>query len=84
MDSGVTSTELLEMAALEALDPPIEDRIDVGFAQTMALIYNRTRGKERARPVRDFMPKWGPPDDDEMERKLRGGLAILREVRKHG
>ena len=85
MDSGVTSTELVEMAALEALDPPVEDRIDVGFAQVMALIYNRTRGKgEKAKGPRDFIPKWGPTDHDELERKLRTGIGILREVRNHG
>lgn len=85
MESGVTSCELVEMAALEAIDPPIEDRIDAGFAQVMALIYNRTRGKgEKGKPAAAFLPKWGPPDDDEMERKLRTGIGILREVRKHG
>jgi hypothetical protein len=84
MDTGVTSTELVELAALEALEPDLGDRIDAGFAQVMALIYNRTRGKtERGRKPQDFMPKWGPVDHDAIERKLRAGIEMMREVR-HG
>ena len=84
MDTGVTSTELVEVAALEALEPDLGDRIDAGFAQVMCLIYNRTRGKtERGRKPQDFMPKWGPVDHDAIERKLRAGIEMMREVR-HG
>lgn len=85
MATGVTSTELLDLAALEVIDPPIETRIDAGFAQVMALIYNRTRGKsEKARRPRDFLPRWGPPDHSAMEATLRTGIDMLREARKHG
>ena len=85
MASGITSTELLDLAALEAIEPSIGDRIDVGFAQLMALVYNRTRDKsERAKKPHDFMPRWGPTDHDELERTLRSGIDRLREARKHG
>lgn len=85
MASGVTSTELVDLAALELLEPPVEYRIDAGFAQVMALIYNRTRGKsERARKPQDFMPRWGPADHEALEQKLRAGLDMMREARKHG
>ena len=84
MDTGVTSTELVEVAALEALEPDMADRIDAGFAQCMALIYNRTRGKaERARKPQDFLPRWGPIDHAAIERKLRAGIEMMREV-EHG
>lgn len=85
MDTGITSTELVEIAAMDLLDPPVGYRLDIGFAQVMALIYNRTRGKtEPSRRASDFMPRWGPPDHAAIEQKLRSSLQLMREVRQHG
>lgn len=61
---------MAELAAYWRLEPPIETRIDFGFAQLAALLANIHRdAKRRPKPFspRDFLPQWD-----------RGGSAEAR------
>lgn len=73
---------MLELVALELLEPPAADRIDAGFAQLMALVYNRTRGKSEAgKQPADFLPRWGPTDHVAIENRLRAGIEMMRGMK---
>lgn len=81
MVDGLTSGEVTELLALEWLEPSDGERIDVGFAQMMALIYNRTRGgKESAKRAEEFMPRRGPVDRKAVAAKWSAQYELLREV----
>lgn len=52
---------MAEWAAYEAIEPPVEVRIDLGFATLAAMLANIHRDRKR-RPepftAQDFLPKW--------------------------
>ncbi len=79
MASGITSRELVELAAFESVDPPLGYRIDYGFAALQSMLYNIHRGKGRVRRVHEFMPEWGPPDPKRLEGKLRMAFSMIEK-----
>jgi hypothetical protein len=57
----LTEAALAEWAAFYAIDPPLEVRVDVGFAQLCALTAEMHRDKKK-RPspftIQDFLSQW--------------------------
>lgn len=69
------SAELSEWAAFDAIDPIGMDRLDVHAAllrQSIEAPYLK-----RARPLRDYLTRWGPPERQSVEAAKR---AFRRSV----
>jgi hypothetical protein len=79
MASGISSSELVELAAYETLDPPVGYRIDAGFALLLCFLYNLFRGKGPAKKPDEFMPEYGPQQPTDplvLAEKLRARFGI--------
>lgn len=66
--SRISSRELTEWMALDAIEPVGDRRLDVLAAIQMALIANINRDrKKRKKPysAEDFMPQWDKPETAE-------------------
>lgn len=59
--SDMTAREVVELMAMDALDPPLGQRLDYLVALLCAVVANSRMAKKGAKAFKpaDFFPKWG-------------------------